>query len=178
MRHIEEAAMADIPPLLRGEPHLLNVSSQRAIAAFLCLVSMRIECTSEARTIPSSDHNWLQVHSEPPTHWKIWLARYKGSARMDHRYTGMHTSSSPNVPTSIKYCNTQVTTLVVGHLCAHLFSSIDWPDFGGYDGIELRQIWPVNHLDIQVALLPIVREDLVPWLHEAIGRESRQIPNS
>src|SRR6478609_10019799 len=41
--------------------------------------------------------------------------------------------------------DTQTTTLVIGQLCAHAFSSRTMPDFQGYKGAaELFQIWPTG----------------------------------
>jgi hypothetical protein len=172
MREIEEASMADMPSLLLGNPRLLSVASQKSLAAFLCLVTMRVESTSQMRTIPQSDRDLLRTQREPPSYWKIWIARHEGNARMDERFTAMQIASSPDTPMGVEYCNSQVTTLVIGHLCAHLFSSSEWGDFGGYHGIDLRRIWPLNESAIEVAFLPVVLENAIPWLHEAVARES------
>ncbi len=95
---------------------------------------------------------------------------------MDQRYTAMQIASSPDVPRGVQYCNSQVTTLVIGQLCAHLFSSIVWPDFPGYDGAELAEIWPAQRFDIEVSDLPVITEAEVPWLHETIARTSTPAP--
>jgi hypothetical protein len=176
MRRLEESAMLIMPPLLLGEQYLLNVFSQRLLASFLCLVCMRVELASrDLRAIPASDRNWLMNRFEASPHWKIWIARYEGDPRMDQRHTTMHVASSPNVPTGIEHCNSQVTTLVIGHLYVHLFSSTVWPDFPGYEGVELTSIWPPCQFDIEVSMLPVIAEAEVPWLHETIGRTSPPI---
>jgi hypothetical protein len=177
MRLIEEAAKLDMPALLLAEPRLLSVDSQRSLAAFLCLVAMRVEFTSRSmRAIPQADRDWLRTRSEAPTYWKVWIARYDGSVRMDERFTAMQIASSPQVPVGVEYCNSQITTLVIGRLCAHLFSSTEWRDFSGYEGIDLRRIWPPNDAGIEVGFLPIIPESAVPWLHEAVARESPPLP--
>jgi hypothetical protein len=177
MRRIEEATMAIMPPLLLGRLFLLTFFEQRALAAFMCLVSMRTELSGhEMRAIPQTDRDWLMQHSEPPPHWKIWIGRYEGAPRMDDRYSAMHVASSPDVVTSIEHCNSQVTTLVVGQLCAHMFSSTVWPDFRGYEGNVLAPIWPFHHPYIEVRDLPVIAEADVPWLHEAIPRQLAPIP--
>jgi hypothetical protein len=172
MRHIEEATMAIMPPLLLGRRLLLTLFEQRALAASMCLVSMRTELSGrEMRAIPQTDRDWLMAHSEPPPHWKIWIARYEGAPRMDERYSAMQVASSPDVVTGVEHCNSQVTTLVIGQLCAHMFSSTVWPDFSGYEGSVLAPIWPPRHPYIEVGDLPIITEADVSWLHEAIPRE-------
>ena len=177
MRRIEEAAMSIMPPPLRGRPYLLETFNQRLLASFLCLVSMRVELSShEMRAIPAQDHEWLIKYFQPPPSWKIWISRYDGSPLIDQRYTAMQIASSPDVPRGVKYCNTQVTTLVIGQLCAHMFSSTVWPDFSGYDGAELTMIWPPQRFDIDLDDLPVIIETEVPWLHETIARTSTPIP--
>jgi hypothetical protein len=177
MRLIEEATMEIVPPLLLGNQRLLWPTEQRLLAAFLCLVSMRVAFSSrDMRAIPAVDHDWLRNHSEPPAHWKIWIAGYAGTPRMGERYTAMQIASSPDVPSGVEHCNSQVTTLVIGKLCAHLFSSTVWRDFVGYEGVDLVRIWPPANVPIEVTNLPIIIEAEVPWLHEAVARETTNIP--
>lgn len=172
MRRMEEATMPFMPALLLGTPHLLDTFSQRLLAAFLCLVSMRVELSShDMRAIPASDRNWLRTRFEPPPDWTIWIGRYEGSPRMDERYTAMHVASAPDVPTGVEYCNSQVTTLVIGQLCAHMFSSTVWRNFRGYHGLQCPAIWPPWSYDIEVSHLTVIAEADVPWLHEAIARD-------
>jgi hypothetical protein len=177
MRLIEEAAMGIMPPLLLGSARLLWPTEQRLLATFLCLVCMRVEFSSrDMRAIPAADHEWIMKRSEPPAHWKIWIARYSGKPRMDERYTAMQIASSPDVPSGVEHCNSQVSTLVVGKLCAHLFSSTAWRNFIGYEGVDLVQIWPPTTVPIEIANLPVILEEDVPWLHEAVARETPNIP--
>jgi hypothetical protein len=176
MRHIEEAAISIMPPLLLSRQDLLNTLDQRLLASFLCLICMRVELSSRTRSIPPTDHHWLMDHFEPPANWKIWIARYAGGPLIDERYTALQIASSKNVTAGVEYCNSQVTTLVIGQLCAHLYSSTAWPDFPGYEGIELAPIWPQRCLDIEVSMLPTITEADVPWLHEAITRDLVHVP--
>jgi hypothetical protein len=90
---------------------------------------------------------------------------------MDERYAPMHIARSLNVETGLEYCNSQVSTFVVGKLCAHLFSSTVFNVFDGYDGIKLTSIWPPSQLDIEMGAMPAISADAIPWLHEAISRE-------
>jgi hypothetical protein len=170
MRLVEEATMPFMRPLLLGQWHLLTPNEQRALAALLCLVSMRLEFSGEMRAIPKSDRDWLKKHSEPSANWQIWIASHEGEAKMDQQYTALQIASSPNFPRGVEHCNTQVTSLVIGHLYAHLFSSTVWRDFPGYEGIDLRQIWPLDGRNIVVSALPFIRDVDVPWLHETIAR--------
>jgi hypothetical protein len=177
MRHIEEAAMPIVQPLLAGVACSLDTDYQRILAAFLCLVVMRIEAGSKLKSIPAEDRYWLMNHSEPPSHWKIWIAQYYGEPLNDQRYTAMQIASSKDVQASEEHCNSQVTTLTIGNLCAHLFSSTNWLDFGGYEGAELTMIWPVSTRVIDTWRIEGVTQDEIPWLHEAVARTVPHIPS-
>jgi hypothetical protein len=67
--------------------------------------------------------------------------------------------------------NTQVTTVVVGRLCAHMFSTTVYDDFTGYVEPAMAQVWPINGLSIDTRWLPGIGTEDVHWLHEAIGRD-------
>jgi hypothetical protein len=175
MRRIEEAVMLIMQPLLAGQPYPLNTFYQRLLASFLCLICMRVEATS-IRAIPSADRDWLMKHFEPPKNWNIWIARYEGAQLIDQRYTAMQVASSPDVPRGIEHCNSQVTTLVIGQLYAHLFSSTIWSNFSGYRGADLTLIWPPQRFDVEAYNLPVITEADVPWLHETIARICTPVP--
>ena len=164
--------------LLLSEPRLLDLAEQQMLAAMLCLVSMRVEASShEMRAIPQSDHEWLMENPEPPPNWKIYIARHVGAQVMDQRYTAMQIASSPSVTAGMEYCNTQVTSLVIGQFYAHLFSSTVWKNFPGYEGADLIQLWPLTRRVIAVQSLPIIFEQEVAWLHETIARTTKLVPS-
>jgi len=71
-------------------------------------------------------------------------------------------------------CNTQVTTIVAGQLCAHIFSSSVWGNFKGYQGAPLTQIWPPHQLPIDTRFIRSIDNAGLPWLHEAVAREGKQ----
>jgi hypothetical protein len=177
MRLIEEATMPFLGALLLGQPRMLDLAEQQMLAALLCLVSIRVELSWQdgPKAVPLSDREWLIENPEPPQNWRIWIARYVGSERMDQRHTAMQIASTPDVAAGEEYCNTQVTSLVVGQFYAHLFSSTDWKDFSGYEGADLLQLWPLTHRTINAGSLPTIFEQEVPWLHETIARTSTPI---
>ena len=157
MRRIEEATMPFMAPLLLGQQHLLDTFSQRLLATFLCLVSMRVRLSTEMRANPQTDRDWLRFKFEPPPNWQIWIAQYEGKSRMDELYSGIQVSLTPAMPISPNPYNTQVTTLVVGRLCAHLYSSTVWTTFAGYSGGDLRAIGPSVSLILRSATCPSLR---------------------
>jgi hypothetical protein len=174
MKQIEESVMSIMQPLLFGDQFLLNVWQQRRLATFLCLVSMRVETSyHDMKVIPVADRDYLRKNLEAPPDWKIWIARYAGY-KTEQRYNAMQIMSHPTETIGAQYCNSQVTTLAIGKLLAYLFSSTVYPEYSGYDGIELAAIWPPRRLDIELNDLPIVTEAAVPWLHESLPRELQQ----
>jgi hypothetical protein len=188
MREIEEAAIRPVSNLMRGQPFLLTTIDQRLLATFLCLVSVRIALASKvSRPIPLEHHQHLISRREPPIGWRVWIVEYVDEAHNDYWYgyfpmammeakEAIAITQSPQ-PLSVgpEHCNSQVTTLVAGKLCAHIFSTTVWHEFTHYEGVRLTRIWPPTCLDIDTQFLPTIKADTVPWLHEAIGRD-RDVP--
>lgn len=176
MSLIEQGAIPAMEALMLGRPFLLDTFNQRLLASFLCLVSMRIDLA--ARGMPSvtaADRDWLRAHFLPSQDWRIWIAHHlPESVPIQHyHFSGLVMASDPTAKASPEYCNSQVTTLVLGNLCAHLFSSSVWHGLLGYEGIQLSQIWPPRAFDIDTSALPQIAEADVVWLHEALARESQ-----
>jgi hypothetical protein len=177
MSRIENAAIGPTAPLILNQPFLLDTISQRLLVSFLCLMSMRLEFLGTMRAVPQADREWLMHNFQPTRSWKIWIARYGGENSGQHfsRYCGMQAASSPPEKVGDAYCNTQVTTFVIGQLCAHLYSStiVALPV---YEGIRLTEVWPPRRFDIDTGELPVLSDEAVLWLHEAVARESPSPP--
>jgi hypothetical protein len=148
------------------------------MAALFCLITVRAEF-SELSTLSVSvdDRTWLREKMEPPPLWQIWIARYVGIEPETHwcRHVGMQLVSSPDVKLDTHECNTQTTTMVLGELCAHAFSSSVFPEFSGYK-TPLCRIWPLSGWDIKSSTLPDVGDDDIVWLAEAVARGMKPIP--
>jgi hypothetical protein len=181
MSIIEGHAVSVTAPLLRGEPVLLDLAGQFALSNLLCLISMRHEFLSHSmRAIPQEDRNWLRTKFQPPDHWRIWIAKFTGKNPHDHwsRHCGIQIAASPAENVGPEYCNTHVSTMVMGNLCAHIFSSTEWRDFQGYEGIQLTQIWPPIYAYIDAGHIPSVTDKAVLWLHEAVARSLDPYPET
>jgi hypothetical protein len=188
MREIEETAKLKVSALMLGYPFLLGTLDQRHLAAFLCLVSMRIALGNKiARPIPSEDHEYLIANRvPPPSGWRIWIMKYADDRADDYWYGYLPMAmmsptaseiSGPLNPLSVRaeHCNMQVTTLVVGKLCAHIFSTTIEYDISHYQGLHMTQIWPPTRFDIDTGFLPAITAETLPWLHEAIASD-RDVP--
>jgi len=178
MSQIENNSKAYATRLIHGAEHILDPKGQKALATLLCLITIRVEFTElNTLSVTSDDRTWLRENLEPPPLWQIWIARYIGNQLESHwcRHYGMQLVSSPDDHAGPGECNTQTTTLVLGQLCAHTFSSSVFPEFSGYKG-TLFKIWPISGFDINTAALPPVGDDDVVSLSEALARGMKPIP--
>jgi hypothetical protein len=144
------------------------------IAPTLALVSLRVELTAKTmRAVPHAEITHLMETQRPSANWRIWIARHMGPMDYAYRYTAMQIESEPTAKFGPEYCNTQVTTLFVGQLYAHILFSTVWPNFQGYEGVRLTQVWPANDLYIRTEFLPVMSEQDGVLLHEAISRAGK-----
>jgi hypothetical protein len=81
------------------------------------------------------------------------------------------TLSAAEIAAGPEDTNTQVTTIVVGRLCAHIFSSTVYDDFVGYVEPRMCRIWPTTGFNIDTGYLPEIDAEGATWLHESIGRD-------
>jgi hypothetical protein len=179
MSVIEGLARSPGARLLLGEPQLLDLINQDAIANLLTLIAMRLEFLGDMRVIPDQERNRLKLNRVPSDDWKIWIAEFHGDDGDQHwsRTYAAQLDSKPADKVGPEYCNVRVTTLVMGKLCAHLFYS-PVIDFQGYDGVELTQIWPRRNAYIDTSYLPLRTSKEILFLHEAFARESRPMPKA
>ncbi len=173
MSTIENIAKRPMTMLMCGEPLLLTTINQLHIASLLCLIAMRNEFNYlGVRAISDAERDWLRMKLTPPWNWQIWLSRYVGRSQRECWYWQfpMHVSSSPPSETGPHKCNTQTTTLAIGQLGAHLFSSTDFPEFGGYEGIHLCKIWPPAQWHVDWRRVPAYNELVLRHLADALSR--------
>lgn len=67
----------------------------------------------------------------------------------------------------------------MGQLCAHTFCSSVLPTFEGalYPGAPLCKIWPLTGWDIVGSYVPVISDNDVLSLSEALARETPPIPD-
>jgi hypothetical protein len=176
MSRIEDVAKPVLLSLMQGEPVLLGTLDQMLVASLLCLITMRNEFSRlSAIAVPPEDRDWIRLNLIPPWYnWRIWITRYRGARANEHWafHYPMHIDSSPMAETGPDKCNTQTTTLVIGQLCAHVFSStIIGEELPGYEGIQLCCIWPPSQFFIDWRYVPAFGEPELYSLAEALGRD-------
>jgi hypothetical protein len=172
MSRLEQANIYTLSRLVTGKPCLLTPFDQWLLASLFCLITIRLEFTDlEMQGVPREDRSTLMMRACPPFDtWRIWIAQYIGTNPEDHwsGHFGLQMVSSPNEAPRPHKCNTQVTTMVIGKLCFHAVSSSVMKVPLGYDGVDIRQIWPASNFDIDSRLLPALDEADVIHLHEAL----------
>ena len=174
MSDMETPVRPHVLCLMNGDTsHQLNEDAQRILVAWLALIATLFDAMDPARSaIPQVDRVYLMKHHLPPPDWKIWLARYAGADWQGHRCRSMSMRiSERSMPIGDELsCNTQVTTLVLRQLCAHIYSSSVMP-FDGYGGIDLIQLWPISYPVIFWRDAPLIDDAHVVSLAESLARE-------
>jgi hypothetical protein len=174
MSRIESAAKSATTKLMLGEPIVLDRVQQMLVATLLCLIAVRNEFSSPVGMgVSEEERMWLRTTLTPPWNWQIWIARYRGLRPNEHwcMHLPTHIASTPTTETGPDKCNTQTTTLAVGQLSAHLFSSTEILDFPGYQGMHLCKIWPPSDWLIEWPCAPAYNEPELTALAEAISRD-------
>jgi hypothetical protein len=102
--------------------------------------------------VPLIERQFLRRHRKPPTeNWRIWIGNYERrqwNAQWAHSAAGIAPVTSmprpdPQIP------NTQTTTIIVGKLYAHIFSSeiqslVSRASLGKRGVERLARIWPIQ----------------------------------
>lgn len=177
MSRLENAAMPVAGPLIQNQGRLIQTFEQRILAAFLCLITLRVEFTNlSTQTTTSEDREWLMKNFEPPEHWKIWIANYVGKdPEVDWcRHFGMDLVFNPVHDGKPPKCNTQTTTIVIGHLCAHIFSSTAL-DVRGYEPLNFPPIWPPRNFDMDWGYVLHISPPDVLNLSEALAKSFQPV---
>jgi hypothetical protein len=181
MSGIEGLAKQSLLPLIKGENCVLDTFAQFSISTLLCLIAMRIEFLSGMRAITAEDHDWVRYYREPSKDWKIWIAHFDGDTPDDHpaRSYCVQLVSDQTETVGPEYCNAQISTLVIGKLCAHLVYAPELPlTKFEYEGIRLTRIWPANPYHIDTGWMTGLSGRDVLWLHETFARDSPTLPTA
>ena len=155
MGKLQETAKDIVIPLIKGDTYCLTKEHQRTLASWCAMTVMVAECLAKDQgAVTYSERNSLKTSGEPPSNWKIWIARY---ARHDWPSDWVHRSirvSDTNVPNpadcTLPLPNTQFTTIIVGQLLIHAASCedqsiIDGFNFEPWTNNLLVPIWPNQH---------------------------------
>jgi hypothetical protein len=141
---------------------------------------MRLEFLGDMRAITAEDRDWLRYYRERSESWKIWIAYFDGGDQDEHwsRTYGVQHTLAPTDEIGAAYCDPRILTLVIGHLCAHIFYSQDTEVASkmAYDGVQLTQLWPASGFDLHAVGMSPLDGRAVLWLHEAYAREAPGTP--
>jgi hypothetical protein len=153
MSSLEEHARPALEPLIKGELFFLNQNTQKTVATWIAMKTMIAEYFDPPRVaVPLIERQFLRRHRKPPTeNWRIWIGNYERrqwNAQWAHSAAGIAPVTSmarpgPQIP------NTQTTTIIVGKLYAHIFSSeiqslVSRASLGKRGVERLARIWPIQ----------------------------------
>jgi hypothetical protein len=179
MSQIEEAAKEPATPLILDREFCLTAYHQRELARWFALMTMMIEFTDPlTAALTREDRKFLAGHLDPPPIFKMWIGRYSGGQPDLHwsHHMGMSMSLTPEESGDPYKCNTQTTTIVLGALCIHTYSSTVDPDFPGYVGAPIKQVWPVSEEIVDWPLRIGLSNDRVVALAESLAAQTRPVP--
>jgi len=172
---LETPAKPSVLRLMSETRGLIDQPMQIALARWLCAIVMLVDASEAALSaVPQSDRDHFRQTTNPPRSWRIWIARYADGNWHAHRarHVGLNVlrrgdhlgMGEPDC------CNTQVTTLVLRQLCAHVYSStvLELP---GYEGVALQQLWPPTDDSFLWELAPRLNDAGIIALSEALARD-------
>ena len=178
MSQIENLAKPYLSALILGQRAILSPFAQYAVACLIALIVMRVELLGgNIPAISPAERDHLRLRRWLSEHWHIWIVAFAGENQQDHfsKNYAAQLEPAPTDKVGPEHCNVQVSTLVMGQLCAHTFHS-PVVETGGYEGVSLYQLWPLSPLPIDTGYLAPLNDREVLWLHEAYARESTPMP--
>jgi hypothetical protein len=158
---------------------LIGAYHQRELARWFALMTMMFEFTEPLTSSLKTEHRrFLKEHLDPPPIFKMWIGRYNGDWPDLHwsHHMGMSMSLTPEASGDPYKCNTQTTTIVLGALCIHTYSSTVDPDFPGYRGAPIKQVWPAREEQINWPPLIGLSDDMVIALAESLAAQTTPSP--
>jgi hypothetical protein len=165
--------------LILNQGFTLTPYHQRELARWFALMTMMVEFTDPlTASLTREDRKFLADHRHPPPIFKMWIGRYSGAHPDLHwmRHMGMSMSLTPEESGDPYKCNTQTTTIVIGALCIHTYSSTVEPDFPGYVDAPIKQVWPVGEEPITWPPFIGLGDDRVIALAEALAAQTPSVP--
>ena len=122
--------------------------------------------------IDVKDRLYLKDCIEPPPHWVILLCRADLPVEIGQYYNanvfGYQIVHGRNPPQTGK---SYIATFVLGKLCVHLMSRAP-PNYHGYRGVRLAQLWPATGRNIDLGLSSLLDAGGVHDLADSIRKQS------
>jgi hypothetical protein len=132
--------------LIKGNRTTLDTAKQNDIALWSAIKTVIGEYTDlPTQGISQYERSYIYEKKEPPPHWQIYIGQFFGKQDMPaYKHIGSRATydTQPRIPKFLALelpCNTQMTTLMLGHICIHIRSTTD-------KYINLPQISPVKDL--------------------------------
>lgn len=147
MSILEGRAKPILMPLFRAELFTLDAEAQSILAGWIAKTRMAADTLfAESSAISPAERTWVMTTGRAPDSWQIWLARHTNAeweTALDHVGLALHRAADHE--RSKNEINTQSTTIGIGKLLIHTFSSaIPTVEFdpSAEFGPRLRRLWP------------------------------------
>jgi hypothetical protein len=150
---IENSTKEFLIDLINAENFVLTENYQRLLALWLSVACIVWEFTDPpTQAIQPEDRDYVYCRREPPPNWSMWIGRYQGSEwKTRYRHHGAYAmkaeSFSPNDIVGAQPSNSQTSSLLIGELFMHVFSSTipcDWEFEQGVNLPGLFRLWPLR----------------------------------
>jgi hypothetical protein len=147
MNDLEKRVQPILIPLIRGEKVVLQPEAQLILAGWIAKTVMTANTVyPESNAITQFDRSIVMATSRPLDNWQIWLALHHNKewrTGLDHIGVALHRKA--DYEKNKNKINTQSTTIGLGSLLIHAFSSAlpsvrfnPSPEFG----TRLHRVWP------------------------------------
>lgn len=154
MSSLQVDAKPILLPLIGAEPIQLFRRQKAILSTWVSMFTTVAEFrdkTGMAIAIPERDRVWLRARRSVPQHWRIWIGHHiRSSWNGIWVHASVPVGSEEYVPDGAgrkrPIPNTQSTTIVLGQLFIHVFSSArkEVSRVRLFDNRALAQIWPVQ----------------------------------
>lgn len=182
MRDLEDSARPVLTSLMLSQSALLTPLDQAKVATWAVLKTIVIVSLNEPRrqAIGSEERALFMGARLPQPGWGVWLGHYAGGLYSPMRYRTIAVSQAlPSVKEAPPVANTQATTIVIGSLYLHVFSSAWIGSEVPYEEALMRaqipvlRLWPPVNRDIASPPVIPVSDFQADVAHYLLGANAR-----
>ncbi|MGE0610743.1 MAG: hypothetical protein AB7O70_00205 [Hyphomicrobiales bacterium] len=181
MSQLQNDSKDFLVPLLLGQNVSLHRRAQTLIATWATMFTMvaeRFDTNQKMISIPNQQLLTFKRIKRPPKGWKIWVAPTSVESNGTFSRSTVPVSANDKMPEKDAdgrdLPNTQTTTLRIGKLLIHTFSSVHAGTVKRKSLSGVTQIWPIKRSPIYWADCPTVEKEGADVIAEWLPVNGRQ----
>jgi hypothetical protein len=156
MSRLQKSAKPLLAPIITGGTTVIEEPAQHVIARWATMTAMTLEFYFKPLVgVSQEQRRSFKEKQQPPEGRQIWLGRFQ-SQRLtrwcEHNAFTLTLKSTPSDAGNASGCNSQISTIVMGELYLHVFSStmedLVPMTIPGEVGRRLVQLWPLPGVPI------------------------------